>query len=145
MRTIPAGLVYFALVFAAGFVMGAVRVPFLVPRLGVRVAELLEMPIMFVVIVVSARFVVRRFAVPVTARARVLVGFIALGMLIAAELLLATALQGQSIVQYVASRDPVSGSVYLAMLGVFTVMPLVLAWLRPPTNPMRRDPRHAGD
>ncbi|MBP8296721.1 MAG: hypothetical protein KAX84_11480 [Burkholderiales bacterium] len=36
-----AALTYFALVFAAGFVMGAVRVPFLVPRLGVRVAELL--------------------------------------------------------------------------------------------------------
>ena len=57
-RTIKAGLAYFALVFGAGFVLGSIRVPFLVPRFGERVAELIEMPIMFVVILVSARFIV---------------------------------------------------------------------------------------
>ena len=31
-----------ALVFAAGFLLGSIRVPFLVPRLGERDAELLE-------------------------------------------------------------------------------------------------------
>ena len=42
---------------------------------------------------------------------------------------LARALQGQSLAQYIASRDPVSGSVYLLMLGLFAAMPLVLARL----------------
>ena len=87
MRTVTAGLAYFALVFSAGFCMGLVRVPFLVPRLGVRVAELLEMPFMFGVIVLSARFVVRRFAMPESVQIRLLVGIIALGLLVASELL----------------------------------------------------------
>ena len=60
-RTIKAGMTYFALVFGAGFVLGSIRVPFLVPRLGERAAELIEMPFMFVVILVSARFITNRF------------------------------------------------------------------------------------
>ena len=120
-------MVYFALVMGAGFLLGMVRVPFLVPRLGERVAELIEMPLMLVVIGLSARFVVRRFALPPTASVRLKVGFLALALAVCAELLLAAALQGQSVRAYIASRDPVSGSVYLAMLGLFALMPLILA------------------
>lgn len=123
-RTLKAGLVYFALVFAAGFLLGLVRVPLLVPRLGVRFAELLEMPLMLLVIVCSARYVVRRYQ-PLHWRSRLLVGVIALSLLATAELLFAALLQGQSPAQYVASRDPVSGAVYLAMLLLFAAMP---AW-----------------
>ena len=126
-QIIKAGLVYFALVMGAGFLLGMVRVPFLVPRLGERVAELIEMPLMLVVIGLSARFVVRRFALPPTASVRLKVGFLALALAVCAELLLAMALQGQSVRAYIASRDPVSGSVYLAMLGLFALMPLILA------------------
>jgi hypothetical protein len=126
-RIALAGAAYFALAFGAGFVLGSIRVPFLVPRLGERVAELIEMPFMFVVVVYSARFIVRRFALPTAAPVRLGVGLIALGLLLSAELLLAFALQDQSIGQYIASRDRVSGSVYLAMLVLFSLMPLVLA------------------
>ena len=62
MRTTQAGIAYFALVFGTGFLLGIIRVPFLVPRLGVRTAELIEMPFMFVAILFAARYVVRRFA-----------------------------------------------------------------------------------
>lgn len=33
---------YFAMVFAAGVLLALIRIPFLVPRLGVRMAELIE-------------------------------------------------------------------------------------------------------
>lgn len=122
-----AALSYVALVFGAGFLLGVIRVPLLVPRLGVRTAELLEMPVMFVVIVVAARFVVRRFALPPSAGVRLGVGVMALVLLVAAELLLALAVQNQSLDQYIASRDPVSGGVYLAMLVLFAAMPLILS------------------
>ena len=118
-----AALAYFALVFGTGFVLGAIRVPLLVPRLGVRTAELLEMPLMLVAIVLAARFVVRRFALPPAPMLRLRVGLIALALLVMAELGLAVLLSGQSVAQYIAGRDPVSGTVYLAMLAVFAAMP----------------------
>jgi hypothetical protein len=120
-----AGAAYFALVFGAGFLLGCVRVPFLVPWLGARVAELLEMPIQFLVIVLAARFVVRRFSLPAQASVRLRVGLLALGFAVAAELLLAAAMTGGHVGEYLAGRDPVSGSVYLVMLLVFALLPLV--------------------
>lgn len=120
-------MTYFALAFGAGFVLGSIRVLFLVPRFGERVAELAEMPVMFVVIMVSARFIVRRFALPGHAAPRLGAGFLALALLLTAEILLAVALQDRTLGEYVASRDPVSGIVYLAMLVLFALMPLVLA------------------
>ncbi len=123
-RAIVAGLTYFALVFGTGFLLGAVRVPFLVPRLGTRTAELLEMPVMLVAIAWAARFIVRRCPLP--NGSRLAAGFLALACLVGAELLLATVIQDQSLAAYIASRDPVSGSVYLVMLGVFALMPRLL-------------------
>ena len=127
MRTIKAGTMYFALVFGAGFVLGAIRVTLLVPRLGERAAELIEMPFMFVVVLVSARFITNRFNLPANTLARLGAGFLALGLLVTAEILLAVALQDRTLGDYVTSRDPVSGMVYLVMLLLFAVMPLVLA------------------
>jgi hypothetical protein len=125
-RTIKAGIAYFALVFGAGFILGSMRVPFLVPHLGERVAELIEMPFMFVVILVSARFIIRRYCLPGKVFARLGAGLLALGLLVAAEVLLAVVFQERTLGEYVASRDPVSGFAYLAMLALFAVMPLVL-------------------
>jgi hypothetical protein len=124
--SIKAGFAYFALVFGAGFVLGALRVTLLVPRLGERMAELSEMPLMFAVIVFAARFVISRFTVPSSIAARLGTGLLALALLLAAELLLAVVLQDRAISDYVASRDPVSGSVYLAMLVLFTLMPALM-------------------
>jgi hypothetical protein len=129
MRTFKPAVLYFAIVLGTGFVLGSIRVPFLVPRFGERYAELLEMPIMFVVIVVAARYVVQRFDLPVNLSVRLQVGFAALAMSVLAELLLAAALQGNSVAQYIASRDPVSGSVYLGILLLFALMPSILGRL----------------
>lgn len=127
MSGLKPAVLYFALVLGTGFVLGALRVPFLVPRLGERYAELLEMPFMFLAIVLAARHVVRRCALPASLPLRLRVGFEALAMSVAAELLLATVLQNRSLAEYIASRDPVSGSVYLVMLLLFALMPAILA------------------
>jgi len=120
------GLLYFGIVFGAGFVLGTLRVALLVPMVGVRAAELAEMPIMLIVIVLGAGFVVRRDPKRLTSRQWAAAGLIALALLLAAEIALSVMLTGQSIGDYVASRDPVSGSVYALMLIVYAAMP----WLR---------------
>ena len=140
LRTFKSAVLYFVIVLSTGFVLGSIRVPFLVPRLGERYAELLEMPIMLVVIVMAARFVVRQFDLPANLSLRMKVGFAALAMSILAELLLAAALQGSSVVQYIASRDPVSGSVYVCVLLLFALMPSVLARLHGGRAPSRHGP-----
>lgn len=117
---------YFGIVFAVGFVLGAIRVSLLVPRIGERWAELAEMPLMFIAIVLAADRVVGSCAPPMTPRRWLLVGALALLLLLAAELLLAVVLAGRSVGAYIASRDPVSGAAYLVMLLVFAAMP----WLR---------------
>lgn len=118
-----AALVYFAFVLGTGFVLGVLRVPFLVPRIGERWAELAEMPIMAAAILYSAGYILRRFPdVNVPGRSLV-VGFFALALAVCAELGLALALQSQTLADYIASRDKVSGSVYLLMLVLFALMP----------------------
>ncbi len=117
---------YFALVFGAGFLLGSIRVPFVVPRLGERYAELAEMPIMFLAIYFASRHVLRKYAPKSQPADRFAIGVIALLLLVCAELLLAVVLAGRSIGEYLSTRDSVSGSVYLVMLLVFAAMP----WLQ---------------
>ena len=124
---LKAGVLYFALVFAAGFMLGTVRVLWVVPRFGTRTAELMETPIMLVVTVLAARWVARHLAVPRRPRQRLVVGLVALGLLLAAESGVVFWLQGLTIGEYVRSRDPVAGSVYVIMLGVFAIMPVLVA------------------
>lgn len=127
MQTLKAGLLYFALVFGAGFALGPIRIFWVVPHFGTRMAELMETPIMFVVTVAAARWVVRRLAVPSIPSRRLGVGCIALGLMLVAEFALMLYLRGLSIKEYFAGRDPVSGTVYYVMLVVFAIMPLLIA------------------
>ena len=120
---IRAGLIYFALVLGTGFVLGTIRVLFLVPRIGERWAELAEMPIMASVIFYSAGYVLRRFPEINQPRKALAVGFLALGLSAGAELGLAMLIQEQTLVEFIASRDKVSGSVYLVLLLIFALMP----------------------
>ena len=60
-KTVIAALVYFGLVLGTGFVLGIIRVPFIVPKIGERWAELAEMPIMATVIFISSGYILNRF------------------------------------------------------------------------------------
>ena len=122
-----AGALYFALVFGAGFLLGAFRVLVVVPRLGTRTAELIEAPIMLAVTFLAARWIVRRLAVPPVPARRLAMGAIALALLLAAEFGVVLGLRGLSLREYFATLDPVSGTVYYALLGVFALMPLFVA------------------
>lgn len=118
-------LIYFGLVFGAGFLLGVVRTLWLVPGLGERTAELIETPFMLVVVWLAARFVVRRMESP-TALRRLQTGGLALLVLILAELVVVLLVRGQSLREYIDSRDPISGSVYLFALVLFALAPMLV-------------------
>jgi hypothetical protein len=126
-RTVRAGALYFALVFGTGFVLGTVRVLWVLPRLGERTAELIEMPVMLAVSVLAARWVVRRLRLPPAASARLGVGLVALALLVAAEVGLVLGLRGVTLAEYLARRDVVAGTAYLMSLALFAVMPVLVA------------------
>lgn len=127
MRVLIAGALYFALTFGAGFVLGPIRILWVVPRLGERTAELAEMPIMLVVIVAAARWVIRRLAVPPGTGPRLAMGCLALALMLVAEFTLVLRLRGMAIGEYFATLDPVSGPVFFALQGAMAVIPLYVA------------------
>jgi hypothetical protein len=122
-QALRAGLLYFAIVMGSGFMLGMVRVPWLVPRLGERWAELAEMPLMAVVIYGSAGYLLRRYPSICTPGRSLLAGTFALALSVAVELGLASLLQDRTLAEFIRSRDKVSGLVYLLLLLVFAVMP----------------------
>ena len=126
MQVVKAGAIYFVVVFGVGFVLGAIRTMWLVPRVGARAAELMEMPIMLAVTIVAARWTVLRLAVPSDPFARFGMGCIALVLMLIAEFGFVLWIRGLSIKEYFATRDPVSGAAYYLLLMVFAIMPLVV-------------------
>jgi hypothetical protein len=123
-HTLRSGVLYFAIVFGAGFVLGPIRILWAAPRFGPNMAELMEMPIMLVVIVVAARWIVRgRAAIP---SHRLGIGGVALALMLLAEFTFVLWLRGLSLREYVARLDPVSGTAYCLMLVVFALMPLLV-------------------
>ena len=83
----------------------------------------MEYPIMLVVIVVAARWLVRKFH---RAAESLLVGLLALGFMIAFEFTVVLWLRGLTLTEYFRERDPVSGVVYYLMLLMFAVMPFLI-------------------
>ena len=104
-----------------------IRTLWVAPRFGTRIAELMEMPIMLIVTIVAARWIALHLAVPFAPLAHLGMGAIALVLLLVAEFGLVLWLRGLSIREYLASRDPVSQTVYYLMLGMFAIMPFLIA------------------
>lgn len=124
MLILRAAFWYFGIVFGAGFVLGPIRILLLAPSLGDRVSELLELPIMLLVAVLAARWIVLRFQLvkrrPMKAG---MIGGLAFIMMLVAEFGMVLNLQGITVRDYIALRDPVAGVAYYVMLLVFAAMP----------------------
>ena len=124
MRLIKPALIYFTLIFATGFALAMIRIPFLVPRLGERWAELVELPFILLASFLVARWLVQRFRL-VTVMQCIGTGLPALLMMLSAELAVMW-FQGQTLGEYLSGRDPVSGMAYLFSLLLFAAMPLLV-------------------
>ena len=122
-----AGVLYFAIVFAVGFALGALRVTVFVPRLGELWAVALEVPAMLAVSWLASARLVRTRRVPRTAAARLAMGGLALALLLAAEWGLGLALSGRGIREQLAAWLAPAGLLGLAAQLAFALVPLVQA------------------
>ena len=121
-----AGAAYFAIVFVLGFVLGTVRVFWLVPAIGALPAVAIELPIMLAASWLVCARLLRRFAVPHAIAARLVMGCSAFVLLMLAEFALATVAFGQSPAAFIAEfREPHALLGFLGQIG-FALMP----WLQ---------------
>lgn len=125
-QVLKVSCLYFAGVFAVGFLLGVIRTLWLVPAVGARNAELIEAPIMLLVIAFAGRTIVRRHVELSRGGQWLAVGMIALALLLAVEFTAVLRLRGISLAEYFSNRDPVSGTAYYLLLVVFAVVPFLM-------------------
>ena len=118
------GIAYFAAVFAAGVLLGALRVGFLEPALGAVLATVAELPVMLGIAWWLAGRLCPRFGVP-TLPARVVMGELAFALLIAAELALAALAFGMTPAAVVAHWATPAGALGLAGQVAFGAFPVL--------------------
>lgn len=126
LRSFKAGAVYFLLLYAVGFILGATRELLLAPRLGVVVASAIEAIPIFAAILHFAPRLARRFGILPKSGGRLLMGFFGLMLLIGAEIAMARAMRGLSPAQWLAHFGSFEGAIYAVLLACFAAMP----WLR---------------
>src|ERR1700730_12152888 len=143
MRTLKAGVIYFLLVFAVGWILGPIRELWAVPHFDRMVAMLSEAVIMLIAMMVAARWVIRRFEVPQTLSATLSIGLIAIGLLFPAEIAGVVWVRGLSLREYLASFLIGPGLISLMMFLVFGAMPTVVTRAGSVSRPS--DPAEAED
>lgn len=118
-----AAMAYFALVFAAGVLLGTLRTLAVAPVLGEAGAVLLELPVMLAVCWASAGLVLRRITLGPGLYPRLAMGAIAFALLLAAELLLARVAFGRSLSAHLAQFATLPGALGLAGQLAFAAIP----------------------
>jgi hypothetical protein len=128
-RPATAGATYFAIVFAAGFALGTIRVLVTAPAIGELPAVLLEAPLMLWVSWIACGLCVRRFDLAGRPALAMAVGAEAFVLLLLAELALALTLFGRTPRQQLAARLAPAGLTGLAAQIAFGAMPAIRAAL----------------
>lgn len=123
LKGLRAALLYWALVFAVGFVFGAVRTLWLAPLVGALAAVAIELPLMLAASWLVARRLIRLLGITAPAEALIM-GFAALALLLGSEAALAWALARQGPGKWAAGLATPPGALGLAGQVLFALIPL---------------------
>jgi uncharacterized membrane protein AbrB (regulator of aidB expression) len=126
-QALKAGVIYFLLMFAVGWILGPIRELWAVPRFGHLTALLFEAVIMLIAMIISARWVMRRFEVHQTLGSTILMGLVALAILAPAEIAGVLWVRGSSLQEYLASFATAPGVISAVMFLLFAAMPTLVA------------------
>lgn len=118
-------LLYFALTFATGFVLGSIRVLLVAPRTGEVAAVLIECPFILLASFLIARSVLSRFAPTAEAGRRLMIGLLAFAMLMTAEMTMAW-LRGTPLRDFLAALSKPAGAIGLTAQALFAFIPLFI-------------------
>ena len=124
-RAIKAGLLYCAVVFAAGLVLAFARIFWVAPLSGEFVAVLLEAPVILALAWSVCGWVAERLEVSESFLDRLMMGAVALACLVGGEAVIALAANGQTLTHYVLSAG--QSSLLLGLLAqlAFAVFPML--------------------
>jgi hypothetical protein len=125
-RAATAGLVYFLIVFAAGFALGTLRVLLLAPHVGALPAVVLELPVMLAVSWVACRWTIGWFRVPGTLIVRVTMGLVAFTCLMLAEYAVGVFGFGRTLAQHVAHYGTAPALAGLLAQIAFAAVPVLV-------------------
>ena len=117
-------LAYAAIVFAAGFALGTLRVLLIAPRLGERAAVALALPVMLALSWLAAGWVLRRWPLPGPV-AGLAMGALAFAVLLVLELATGVVLFGRSLPEALSAMLTPPGLFGLAAQIGFALAPTV--------------------
>jgi hypothetical protein len=126
MRIVLATLLYFAVVFGTGLVLGPVRVLWLEPRVGPAIAELIEAPFLVIAMVGAARWVPKIARTTENLRSSAFIGVGALVLLLMADFTVGYSLRGLALPEQLARFATAPGVIYAILLLLFALMPVLL-------------------
>ena len=127
--SLKAAAIYAALVFAAGFALGTLRVFAVEPAFGPLAATLIELPVILTISWFTCRWVIRRCNVGSSAGSRVAMGVIAFVLLISADTSLGLAM-GRSFAGQLATYREVSAQLGLIGQMAFGAFPFLQKFVR---------------
>lgn len=125
-KILTTSLIYFGLMFATGFALAPVRILLLAPRLGERLAELVELPLMILISWQLAAWLMCRRMMPYRRWQRLYVGVLALMLMLLAEFWVVVFMRELTLAEHFATRDPMAALAYYISLFLFAAMP---AWV----------------
>lgn len=125
MTTLRAAFSYFAIVFAAGFLLGTLRALVVAPAFGELAAVALEAPVMLALSWWVCGLLIRRFAVSEAASARLTMGFVALALLLVGEAAISVFLAELTLNQHLSLYTTAPAQLGLAAQFLFAAFPYV--------------------
>jgi hypothetical protein len=125
MTIVRAAILYFAVVFAAGFIAGTFRTLIVAPRLGEVAAVALELPVMIAVSWWACGWVLRRWPVTKDVAQRLAMGLVALVLLLVGEAAISLLLGGLTLQQHVALYAAAPAQLGLVAQVIFAILPIL--------------------
>ena len=124
-RAAFAGLIYFAIVFTIGFVLGSIRVLLVAPLLGETGAVLLELPVMLAACWLTARFLTRTWLSGAPHTAGLVMGGVAFSCLMIAEFSLGALAFERGVADQIAHWGTIAGALGLGGQILFALFPWI--------------------